>query len=126
MEEANRALAQVRPLVARIVELTARLPELQEEVRAAQYRAQRPAATAAERDRFEQARAGLREAEDRLLVAMQGLERMGVQLKDPRLGLVDFLSYRGRQLVELCWKLGEERVAHWHPIGKGYPGRRPI
>ena len=51
---------------------------------------------------------------------------MGIQLKDMRLGLIDFLSYQAGELVELCWKLGEDRVAFWHRIGEGFAGRRPI
>ena len=51
---------------------------------------------------------------------------MGVVLKHPIEGLVDFYSYRNGELVELCWKLGEDRVAHWHRIGEGFPGRKPL
>ena len=47
-------------------------------------------------------------------------------LKHPVEGLVDFYSYRDGELVELCWKLGEDRVAHWHRIGEGFPGRKPL
>lgn len=124
--EANRLLPQVRRLVGQIVELSTQLPELQDQVRIAEYRKQRVTATAADSDRFEQAATALRGAEDDLVAAMQALERLGVQLKDPRIGLVDFLSYRNGELIELCWQLGEDQVAHWHRIGEGYAGRRPI
>jgi hypothetical protein len=30
------------------------------------------------------------------------------------------------EVVELCWKLGEERVGYWHRIGEGYRGRKPL
>ena len=119
-------LPQVRRLVGQIVELSTQLPELQDQVRIAEYRKQRVTATAADSDRFEQAATALRGAEDDLVAAMQALERLGVQLKDPRIGLVDFLSYRNGELIELCWQLGEDQVAHWHRIGEGYAGRRPI
>ena len=126
VHEANRMLPQVRRLVGQIVELSTQLPELQDQVRIAEYRKQRVTATAADSDRFEQAATALRGAEDDLVAAMQALERLGVQLKDPRIGLVDFLSYRNGELIELCWQLGEDQVAHWHRIGEGYAGRRPI
>ncbi len=126
VHEANRMLPQVRRLVGQIVELSTQLPELQDQVRIAEYRKQRVTATAADSDRFEQAATALKGAEDDLVAAMQSLERMGVQLKDPRIGLVDFLSYRNGELIELCWQLGEDQVAHWHRIGEGYAGRRPI
>ncbi|HZU16088.1 MAG TPA: DUF2203 domain-containing protein [Candidatus Dormibacteraeota bacterium] len=123
-EEANAALDRVRPLVARISASMAHLPELQEEVRTAEYRMRRTPGLGAEA--FERARADLRAAEEAVLEALAGLEELGVRLKDPWLGLVDFLSYREGELVELCWRLGEDRVRYWHRIGDGYPGRRPL
>lgn len=41
-------------------------------------------------------------------------------------GLLDFpTSYEGRW-VYLCWKLGEDRVSHWHEVDGGFRGREPI
>jgi hypothetical protein len=54
------------------------------------------------------------------------LNGMGIQLKGPLEGLIDFPSYRDGELVELCWKLGEEKVDHWHEIGEGFAGRRKL
>ena len=54
------------------------------------------------------------------------LERLGVALKDAQTGLIDFYSYREGELVELCWKLGEERVEHWHRVGEGFSGRKRL
>lgn len=54
------------------------------------------------------------------------LSTIGCQLKDWRRGLVDFLAfYRGRP-IELCWRLGEKKVHHWHDVGAGFPGRQAI
>ena len=41
-------------------------------------------------------------------------------------GLVDFYALRGDRLVFLCWKHGEDQIAHWHEVGAGFPGRQPI
>jgi hypothetical protein len=108
------------------VELSGQMDELTDQVRIAEYRVRRPGSTAVESDRFEKSTAALRAAEADLREALKGLDEMGVQLKDPRMGLVDFLSYRDGELVELCWRLGEDRVAHWHRIGEGFPGRKPV
>ncbi len=126
VHEANRALPKVRRLVGQIVELSAQLDELTDQVRIAEYRMRRQGAVGTDRERFEESTTALRGAEEDLVAALGGLEEMGVQLKDPRIGLVDFLSYRDGELVELCWQLGEDRVAHWHRIGEGYRGRRPL
>ena len=125
-DEANRALPEVRRLVELIVDVLGRLPELQDELRIAEYRARRPAAGPDDRARYEQAAGRLQSGEDELASAVTRLDQLGVQLKDAGSGLVDFLSYRDGELVELCWKLGEERVGHWHRIGEGYAGRKPL
>ena len=126
VEEANQILPQVREHVERVVALSDELPDLQDRQRIAHYRAQREGAGRAESDAVKRVGEELRKAESRFLGALRTLEQLGIELKDPREGLIDFLSYRDGELVELCWKLGEERVSHWHPIGEGYPGRRSL
>jgi len=126
LHEANQVLPQVRRLVGQIVELSAQLDELTDQVRIAEYRMRRDGATSSDQDRYEESTTALRRAEDDLVTAVEGLQAMGVLLKEPRTGLVDFLSYRDGELVELCWQLGEDRVAHWHRIGEGFQGRKPL
>jgi hypothetical protein len=126
LHEANQVLPQVRRLVGQIVELSAQLDELTDQVRIAEYRMRRDGATSSDQDRYEESTTALRRAEDDLVSAVEGLQAMGVLLKEPRTGLVDFLSYRDGELVELCWQLGEDRVAHWHRIGEGFQGRKPL
>ena len=126
LHEANQALPQVRRLVGQIVELSAQLDELTDQVRIAEYRMRRDGATTLDQERHEESTTVLRRAEDDLVTAVEGLQAMGVLLKEPRTGLVDFLSYRDGELVELCWQLGEDRVAHWHRIGEGFQGRKPV
>ena len=55
------------------------------------------------------------------------LQAIGVELKDLRIGLIDFFSrYEGR-IVYLCWKLDEgETLAWWHDLQNGFRGRQPI
>ena len=126
LHEANLVLPRVRRLVGQIVELSSQLDELTDQVRIAEYRMRRAGSSSEDHDRFEESAAALRGAEEDLVVALGGLEELGVQLKDPRIGLVDFLTYRDGELVELCWKLGEDRIAHWHRIGEGFRGRKPV
>lgn len=54
------------------------------------------------------------------------LEELGIQLKDPRLGLVDFPSEMNGRAVLLCWRLGESEVGFWHEVDAGYAGRQPL
>ena len=126
IEEANAALPKVRPLVERIVERFHLLPELQEETRVADYKTSRAGAGPEAEAAYEKARRAMHDAELELAEDALRLERLGVSLKDAQTGLIDFYSYREGELVELCWKLGEDRVENWHRIGEGFAGRRRL
>jgi hypothetical protein len=54
------------------------------------------------------------------------LSELGIQLKDRRLGLVDFPSEVNGQSALLCWRLGEAEVQFWHDEEAGYAGRQPL
>jgi hypothetical protein len=54
------------------------------------------------------------------------LEAVGCVFKGFEAGLVDFYSLREDRPVFLCWRLGEERISHWHEIESGFAGRQPI
>lgn len=61
-----------------------------------------------------------------LTEAIEQLEELGCYVKDLDIGLVDFLStFEGRD-VFLCWKLGEERIYHWHELYEGFSNRQEI
>ena len=126
VDEANRELPRVRPIVQQISDLSALLPELEDQARISEYQAKRAGAGDADRERHQQAADAVSGAEMELLKAVASLNGMGIQLKGPLEGLIDFPSYRDGELVELCWKLGEEKVEHWHKIGEGFGGRRKL
>ena len=54
------------------------------------------------------------------------LSGFGCELKDPTIGLIDFLSLRNGREVYLCWHLGEERINFWHFLDAGFAGRQPL
>ncbi|CAM4528100.1 DUF2203 domain-containing protein [Corallococcus exiguus] len=70
-----------------------------------------------------------REERDELLERIRGelgpLQEMGLEIKGAD-GLVDFHARRGEEPVYLCWRYGENAVAHWHDLKAGFSGRRPI
>ncbi len=57
---------------------------------------------------------------------MRQLEEWGIVLRDPTIGLIDFLHKREGETVFLCWKLGEPRVEWWHPLETGIAGRQRL
>lgn len=58
--------------------------------------------------------------------AVSRLQRLGVVLRDPGEGLLDFPAERDGERIYLCWRYPEERVAFWHPVHAGYSARRPL
>lgn len=52
---------------------------------------------------------------------------LGIHVKDPLLGLIDFYARRrDGEIVLLCFRDDEERITHWHPIEGGFAARRPL
>jgi hypothetical protein len=69
---------------------------------------------------------GFTSAAAELEACLAQLGSIGVQVKDPDVGLLDFPADRAGESVLLCWRLGEDAVAWWHELDGGYAGRRPI
>lgn len=57
---------------------------------------------------------------------VEALAAAGIILRDPDGGLVDFPSRREGRTIYLCWRLGEDRVGHWHDASSGFAGRRTL
>jgi hypothetical protein len=66
------------------------------------------------------------QAAARLAGIVNRIQETGCLVKDLDLGLVDFPSLLEGEVVYLCWKLGEERIAFWHGIEEGFAGRKPL
>jgi hypothetical protein len=66
------------------------------------------------------------EATASLKADVEHLAALGILLRDPETGLVDFPSEREGRPVYLCWRLGEERISHWHDLESGFAGRKPL
>jgi hypothetical protein len=71
-----------------------------------------------------------KEEDDRVLQrvkdAVSEINAIGVQVKDLDIGLLDFPCVVDGETILLCWKLGEEKIAHWHNMTEGFKGRKPI
>jgi hypothetical protein len=126
VEEANAELPRVKQIVAQIAQLSALLPELEDQARIAEYESKREGATADARERYQQARDAASGAEHERLKAIVTLNGLGIHLKGALEGLIDFPAMRDGEPIELCWKLGEEKVEHWHRVGEGYAGRKRL
>jgi hypothetical protein len=54
------------------------------------------------------------------------INSIGVEVKDLAAGLLDFPCMLDSEVVLLCWRQGESRIAHWHTQQDGFRGRKPI
>jgi hypothetical protein len=54
------------------------------------------------------------------------LEQVGCEFKGFEAGLVDFHGKLDDREILWCWKLGEDRITHWHDLDAGFQGRQPI
>ena len=61
-----------------------------------------------------------------LEVCTAELTHVGAAAHDAAAGIVDFPGEVQGAPVLLCWKLGEERVDHFHGLGEGHAVRRPL
>jgi len=54
------------------------------------------------------------------------LEQIGCEFKGFEEGLVDFHGKLDDREILWCWKMGEDRITHWHELDAGVAGRQPI
>ena len=127
LREANALLDTLRDEFTRARELRDQLMEVQQKLSDAGQPLEGPeiqvdAAAPAAVQRL-QGRAAVILGKLRELLRQIG--ELGVEVKAAD-GLVDFRSKLHGRTVYLCWKFGEERVAHWHELDSGFAGRKPL
>jgi hypothetical protein len=115
LAEANRTLPLVKRIVADIVRTHGLVLKYQGELERLPS-SKDPSATQSRLD----------DAVNHLEDYVDELTDVGCELKDYQIGLIDFVGRHQRRDVYLCWKLGEERIGHWHEINAGYAGRQPV
>ena len=60
-----------------------------------------------------------------LIALFHDLAQLGIEVKAVD-GLCDFRTRFGGRTVYLCWRFGEERITHFHELGTGFSGRKPL
>ena len=128
VEEANQTLPLVRAIVGDIVRLYRDVHDRRE--RLAKVR-QLPGGSQRDEqnlysEELKQVEQELEKDIDRLNEFGAELRGLGVELKDPVTGLVDFRTLIDGREAYLCWKLGEDEITHWHELQAGFPGRQSL
>ena len=124
-DEANALLDELRPRVERLVEHKRRLDKAEEARRGLQARIAGNGGDITPSDVAEVAERVEREAKA-IAAIVEEIQQHGVQIKDLDLGLLDFPWRRDREVVLLCWRLGEDEIGYWHGMDEGYAGRKPL
>jgi hypothetical protein len=121
--EANRTLPLVRRIVADVVAEHPRWRRLMADYEVAALSARPDAGESATQLRL---RAEIDVVARRIDGYVRELRSVGCRLKSYENGTVDFHARHHDRVVLLCWRLGEEAVAHWHELDVGFGGRQVI
>jgi hypothetical protein len=121
--EANRTLPLVRRIVADVVAEHPHWRQLVAEYEVAALSSRPEAGESADQQRR---RAQIDAVAGRIDGYVRELRSVGCQLKGYEDGTVDFYARHHNRLVLLCWRLGEDAVAHWHELDTGFGGRQVI
>lgn len=116
--EANRLLPKVRTLATEMVNAHRKIVVLTNQVESVLEKSQY--------DSGSRSASELVMLFDRFESVIKQLQDMGLQIKDPSIGLCDFPARYNGQDILLCWKLGETAVEWWHDIESGFRGRRHV
>jgi hypothetical protein len=124
-KEANDELSEIRPLVE---ELVAHRREQQRLQATRLELAAKIAGNGGGIDGHVLAEAEQAEQHERVEIArcVNAIHGRGAIVKDVDEGLVDFPALRQGEEVLLCWRLGEDEVAHWHGLEEGFAGRKQL
>lgn len=117
-EEANRALPQVRSLVAQIMQAREAIIAAQPELWPVLEKSIGNGGSKKAGELLDEFR--------RVEQGVQSLQDIGCVLKDISIGLVDFPTLRDGREVLLCWKYDEPEVIFWHDLQGGYQGRKRL
>jgi hypothetical protein len=124
-KEANDELPEIRPLVE---ELVAHRREQQRLETTRFELAAKIAGNGGGIDANVLAETEQAEQRERVEIArcVNAIHGRGAIVKDIDEGLVDFPALRRGEEILLCWRLGEDEVAHWHGLEEGFAGRKPL
>lgn len=128
VEEANRRLPLVRAIVADIMGLQAQVSERKERLTRIRNlpgaRSRNDETLHSEELDFEESQLDVDLA--KLQEFVDELESLGVELKDPAVGLVDFPSLLDGREIWLCWKAGEDEIGFWHEHDASFADRQSL
>ena len=125
LEEASALLPTIRPILEQIITLRARLERTERDLVNLHWKA-RTNGHAEYSGSFGAGQSARSELMAEINAELVKIHDLGVELKDPAVGLIDFPSLREGRVVYLCWRLGEAAIEYWHETDTGFAGRQPL
>ena len=128
VEEANQLIPEVQRIFWKLQGIQERVKKVEEERAIEELSWLREDGTVSSRAKAQIGRleksleSKIKEFEQEL----EGLNKLGGQMKSLDEGLVDFFAEREGQLIYLCWKDGEDQIRFWHDLESGFGGRQPL
>src|SRR3954453_23531942 len=125
LDEATALLPTIRPILERIISLRARLERTERDIVNLHWKA-RTNGHADHTGSFGEGQSTRSELMAEINAELVKIHELGIELKDPAIGLIDFPSLRDGRGVSLCWRLGETAIEYWHETDTGFAGRQPL
>jgi hypothetical protein len=119
LDEANRLLPVIEPLLAQLMEKQAEVVQMQRHLGDFLADSRSGGIGSPEASQMVQSFADI----ESLIGQIQSF---GCVLKNSSIGLVDFLADHNGRDVYLCWKYGEAHISHYHDVHDGFNGRKPF
>src|SRR3954447_14534199 len=125
LDEATALLPTIQPILERIINLRARLERTERDLVSLNWKARSngPADHSGSFGEGQTARSALMAEINAKLIQ---IHELGIELKDPAVGLIDFPSLRDGRVVYLCWRRGETAIEYWHDPDPGSAARQPL
>lgn len=118
LEQANEALAVIRPIMDEVQAIRQKILAKQPEAW--------PAIEKSAGNGGNKALSAMVQDFEKLDALIHQILDTGAQIKDINMGLLDFSALRDGHEVYLCWQHWEYDIAFWHEVDAGYAGRQPI
>ena len=125
LEEANRTVDELRPVVEQLVDTRGRFLTAQAQRADLTERAGSNGGDLTPTD-FAEVEELLEQEATTLAVCIERIQAAGAQVKDLDEGLLDFPSLMDGEEILLCWRLGEDEIGYWHGPDEGFAGRKPV
>ncbi len=125
VDEANAMLPLVRSIVSVIRDVFNTVTQRRSDLHRLLRRRSRTDSSLYDAEMAE-SRADLRAEYEQIWKYREELESLGVILRTPESGSVEFPTEIGGEFVYLCWQIGDESIAYWRPDNSAFAARQPL